>query len=325
MNPLEPAREHQQYGLRLAGALRQNGIFLILALLFMVSSIFVRGFFSPVNLTNVLRQITVVTIIALGATFIIILGHINVAYGSCVALIGCVACKIMVFSGNLPLALLAGLALGLCIGAINGTVITWFRIPAFIMTLAVTTIARGVVLLFTDARPITGMNPEFKFIGQGSLGIIPFSVLIMITLFAVSWILLNKTAFGRHLFATGGNEYAAVASGVKTKSIVRKAFLFDGFMMATAGIVMMSRLNSGQPASGVGYEFDAITAVVVGGTSLAGGSGSVVGTIIGAVIVGILNNCLNLLNVNAYVQQITKGIIILIAVIVDMLSKRIRR
>jgi inositol transport system permease protein len=169
------------------------------------------------------------------------------------------------------------------------------------------------------------MNPEFKFIGQGALGFIPVSVLIMIVLFVISWVLLNKTAFGRHLFATGGNEYAATASGVKTKSIVRMAFLFDGFMMAIAGIVMMSRLNSGQPASGVGYEFDAITAVVVGGTSLAGGSGSIVGTIIGAVIVGILNNCLNLLSVNTYVQQITKGVIILIAVIVDVLSKRIRR
>jgi inositol transport system permease protein len=308
-----------------AEPIRKNGIFLILVLLFLLSSIFVRGFFSPVNLTNVLRQITVVTIIALGATFVIILGHINVSYGSCVALIGCLACKVMVSSGSLPLALASGFALGLFIGIVNGTLITKFGIPAFVMTLAVTTIARGVVLLFTSARPVTGMAPEFKFIGQGSLGIIPVSVLIMAVLFIISWVMLNKTAFGRHLFATGGNEQAALASGVKTKSIVRKAFLFDGFMTAVAGIVMMSRLNSGQPASGIGYEFDAITAVVVGGTSLAGGSGSVVGTIIGAVIVGILNNCLNLLNVNTYVQQITKGMIILIAVIVDMMSKRVRR
>jgi inositol transport system permease protein len=310
---------------RMAGYIRKNGIVLILLLIFLLSSVFVRGFFSPVNLTNVLRQITVVTIIALGATLVIILGHINVSYGSCVALIGCLTCKIMVVSGSLPLALFTGLALGLFIGFVNGTVITWFRIPAFIMTLAVTTIARGIVLLFTDARPITGMNSEFKFIGQGSVGFVPVSVLIMIVLFVISWILLNKTAFGRHIFATGGNEQAAVASGVKTKLVVRKAFLFDGFMTAVAGIVMMSRLNSGQPASGVGYEFDAITAVVVGGTSLAGGSGSIIGTIIGAVIVGILSNCLNLLNVNTYVQQITKGVIILIAVIVDMLSKKSRR
>ncbi|MDR0584676.1 MAG: ABC transporter permease [Treponema sp.] len=324
-NPIKECSATKGIPERITGYIKKNGIVFILLLIFLLSSVFVRGFFSPVNLTNVLRQITVVTIIALGATFVIILGHINVSYGSCVALIGCLTCKIMVLSGSLPLALLVGLALGLFIGIVNGTVITWFRIPAFIMTLAVTTIARGIVLLFTDARPITGMNPEFRFIGQGSLGFIPVSVLIMVVLFVISWIMLNKTAFGRHIFATGGNEQAAIASGVKTKSVVRKAFLFDGFMTAVAGIVMMSRLNSGQPASGVGYEFDAITAVVVGGTSLAGGSGSIIGTIIGAVIVGILNNCLNLLNVNTYVQQITKGAIILIAVIVDMLSKRSRR
>jgi inositol transport system permease protein len=305
--------------------LRKNGIFLILLILFLFSSIFVRGFFSPVNLANVLRQITVVTIIALGATFIITLGHINVSYGSVIALIGCLTCKIMVVSGNLAVALAVGLALGVIIGAINGFFITWFNIPAFIMTLAVTTIARGAVLLFTSARPITGMKSEFAFLGQGNIGILPVPVLILAILFIISWVLLNKTAFGRHLYATGGNAFAAVASGVKTKSIVRKAFILDGVMAAIAGIVMMSRMNSGQPASGVGYEFDAITAVVVGGTSLAGGSGTIVGTIIGAVIVGILNNVLNLLAVNTYWQQITKGLIILTAVIVDMLSKRDRR
>ncbi|MCL2127247.1 MAG: ABC transporter permease [Treponema sp.] len=305
--------------------IRKNGIFLILLLLFLLSSVFVRGFFSPVNLANVLRQITVVTIIALGATFVITLGHINVSYGSVIALIGCLTCKVMVVSGSLAVALAVGLALGIIIGAVNGAFITWFNIPAFIMTLAVTTIARGAVLLFTSARPITGMKSEFAFLGQGNIGLMPVPVLILIVLFVISWVLLNKTAFGRHLYATGGNVFAATASGVKTKSIVRRAFILDGVMTAIAGIVMMSRMNSGQPASGVGYEFDAITAVVVGGTSLAGGSGSVVGTIIGAVIVGIINNCLNLLNVNAYVQQITKGLIILFAVIVDMLSKRTQR
>jgi inositol transport system permease protein len=306
-------------------ALQKSGILLILILLFLLSSIFVGGFFSVVNLTNVLRQITVVTIIALGATFVIILGHINVAYGSEIALIGCITCKVMVSSGSLTVSLLVGLALGLAIGAVNGYIITWFKIPAFIMTLAITTIARGAVLLFTNAIPITGMAPQFAFLGQGSLGFMPVSVLILIALFFVTWILLNRTAFGRHLYATGGNESAALASGVKTKNIVRKAFLLDGLMTAIAGILMMSRMNSGQPATGVGYEFDAITAVVVGGTSLAGGSGSIVGTIIGAMIVGILNNILNLLNVNSYWQQITKGIIILAAVMVDVVAKRTRR
>jgi inositol transport system permease protein len=300
----------------------KNGIFFILVIIFIVCSIFVDGFFSPVNLTNVLRQITVVTILALGATFVIILGHINVAYGSEIALIGCVSCSLMVATNNLFLAVGGAVLLGLCIGAINGFVITKFNIPAFIMTLAVTTVARGAVLLYTNANPITGMGKTFAFIGQGYVGFIPFSVLVLIILFGITWTLLNKTAFGRHLYATGGNINAAIASGIKAKQVVIKAFILDGFMTAAAGIILMSRVNSGQPGAGISYEFDAITAVVVGGTSLAGGSGTIVGTIIGAITVGIINNVQNLLNVNAYWQQIAKGLIILIAVIADVTAKR---
>jgi inositol transport system permease protein len=300
----------------------KNGIFFILAAIFVLSSIFVSGFFSQANLTNVLRQITVVTIIALGATFVIILGHINVAYGSEIALTGCIASAAMVSSGNVFAALFAALALGVAIGAINGIVITKFGIPAFIMTLAVTTVARGSALLFTKGTPVTGMAKSFLFIGQGNIGFIPVSVLILAILFVIAWILLNKTPFGRYIYAVGGNENAAIASGIKSKVVVIKAFILDGALTAIAGVVLMSRINSGQPAAGVSYEFDAITAVVVGGTSLSGGSGSIVGTIIGAVIVGIINNVQNLLNINAYWQQIVKGLIILLAVILDVISKR---
>jgi inositol transport system permease protein len=190
------------------------------------------------------------------------------------------------------------------------------------MTLALTTIARGAVLLFTNANPITGMGKSFTFIGQGYIGIIPVSVLILIVLFCVAWTLLNKTAFGRHLYAVGGNINAATASGIKSNLVVCKAFIFDGIMCAVAGIILMSRINSGQPSAGVSYEFDAITAVVVGGTSLAGGSGTIGGTIIGAIIVGIINNVQNLLNVNTYWQQVIRGLIILLAVIIDVLAKR---
>jgi inositol transport system permease protein len=306
----------------LVGVARKNGIFLILILIFLLSALFVDGFFSRANLTNVLRQITVVTILALGATFVIILGHINVAYGSEIALIGCVACTVMVASGSFIIALFVAIALGLLIGAANGFVITRFGIPAFIMTLAVTTVTRGAVLLYTNATPITGMGKSFAFIGQGYIGFMPVSVLVLIILFCFSWTLLNKTVFGRHLYAVGGNENAAIASGIRSKRVVSMAFLLDGFMAAIAGVMLMSRMNSGQPAAGVSYEFDAITAVVVGGTSLSGGSGTIVGTIIGAVIVGIINNILNLSNVNTYWQQIAKGLIILVAVIADVVNKR---
>jgi inositol transport system permease protein len=273
-------------------------------------------------LTNVLRQITVVTILALGATFVIILGHINVAYGSEIALTGCIACAAMVATNSVPLAILAALAVGLVIGCINGYVITKFGIPAFIMTLAVTTVARGSVLLFTKGAPITGMGSQFLVIGQGNWGFMPVSVLILLILFIITWILLNKTSFGRYIFAVGGNENAAIASSIKSKVVVMKAFILDGALTAIAGVVLMSRINSGQPAAGVSYEFDAITAVVVGGTSLAGGSGTIVGTIVGAIIVGIINNVQNLLNVNTYWQQIVKGLIILFAVILDVIAKQ---
>ena len=300
----------------------KNGIFFILIAVFVVSAIFVDGFFTQANLANVFRQIAVTTILALGATFVIILGHINVAYGSEIALTGCIACLVMVGSGSMTLALLAALCLGLFIGCVNGLVITKFGIPAFIMTLAVTTVARGSALLITKGAPITGMGEKFLIIGQGNIGFIPVSVLILIVLFIITWTLLNKTTFGRYIFAVGGNENAAVASGIKTKLVVIKAFILDGLLTAIAGIVLMSRINSGQPAAGVSYEFDAITAVVVGGTSLSGGSGSLVGTIIGAIIVGIINNVQNLLNVNTYWQQIVKGLIILFAVILDVVTKR---
>jgi inositol transport system permease protein len=300
----------------------KNGIFFILIVIFLLSSIFVPGFFTQANLTNVLRQITVVTILALGATFVIILGHINVAYGSEIALTGCIACAVMVATNSVLIATVVALALGLLIGSINGIVITQFGIPAFIMTLAITTVARGSALLFTKGAPVTGMGPSFLIIGQGNLGFMPVSVLILIVLFIVTWILLNKTAFGRYIFAVGGNENAAIASGIKSKTVVLKAFILDGALTAIGGLVLMSRINSGQPAAGVSYEFDAITAVVVGGTSLSGGSGSLVGTIAGAVIVGIINNVQNLLNVNTYWQQVVKGLIILFAVILDVVSKR---
>jgi inositol transport system permease protein len=239
-----------------------------------------------------------------------------------IALTGCVAAMVMVGSNNLALAVLAALALGLFIGCVNGLVITRFGIPAFIMTLAVTTVARGSALLITKGSPVTGMGETFLIIGQGNVGFIPVSVIILLILFVITWILLNKTSFGRYIFAVGGNENAAIASGIKTKQVVIKAFILDGLLTATAGVVLMSRINSGQPAAGISYEFDAITAVVVGGTSLSGGAGSLVGTIIGAVIVGIINNVQNLLSVNTYWQQIVKGLIILFAVILDVINKR---
>ena len=298
------------------------GTLMILVVIFAFASIVNRTFLTVDNLTNVMRQIAVVTILSLGATFVITLGHTNIGYGSEVALLGCICCQVVVATNSLLLGILVAVVLGMAIGALNGVIITRFGIPAFIMTLAVHTIARGAALLITGGNNIKGMRASFAFLGQGNAGPIPISVILLLVLFFISYIILNKTPFGRHVYAVGGNIHAAEASGINTKNVQIKAFIYDGLMTAIASVVFMSRLNTGIPAAAEGYEFDAITAVVVGGTSLAGGSGSIVGTVLGAVIVGIINNVQILMGVHTNWQKVVKGIVILLAVIVDILTKR---
>ncbi len=306
------------------------GTFMLLVIIFLAAALFVPGFAGRENLTNILRQIAVVVILAFGVEFVIILGHINVALGSEIALIGCISAMVMVkvqeaagVGVAVACSILVALLVGILIGGINGFVITRFNIPAFIMTLGVTESARGFALLLTGGKPVSGMATAYNLLGQGYLfGIIPLSVIIMFLVFAVCWILLNKCRFGRHLFAVGGNINAAQASGIDTTKVVRLAFIIDGICAAIASVLFMSRMGSGQPSSGLTYEFKAITACVVGGTSLSGGSGTLVGTLIGAVIVGIIENAQNLLGINAYWQQVVRGLIILFAVIIDVVTKR---
>lgn len=323
--PVKPTRKGitNDGSLSFAQIYRKYGTILIFVGIFILASILSPTFLTEANLTNVLRQVVVVSLLACGVTFIIILGHIDVSLGSVLALCGVLAASVMAMTGSVILAVVAGIAVGILTGIVNGFVITFFRIPSFIMTLAMTTVARGLVLLYTGGSPVTGLG-DFKVIGQGSLGPVPISVLILVAVVVVSWILLNKTKFGRYVYAVGGNERAARASGIDPDSIVVKAFIFNGILCGIAGIVLMSRINSGQPAGGVGYEFDAITAVVVGGTSLMGGTGTITGTIIGSMIIGVINNILNLMNVSSYWQQIIKGLIIAIAVILDVWTKSAR-
>ncbi|MCC8166452.1 MAG: ABC transporter permease, partial [Planctomycetes bacterium] len=276
-------------------------VIIFLALL-ALASLFTKNFATMANLTNVVRQMVVVTLLAFGVTFVIILGHIDVSLGSVVALTGCLACMAQQATGNVWLAIAAGVATGMVVGIANGYIVTWFTIPAFIMTLAMTTVARGAVLLITGGRPITRLG-DFRIIGQGNvLGFLPISVVILVFFLLLSWVLLNKTRYGRYVYAVGGNRAASIASGIDADRIVRLSFLYNGILAGVAGIVLMSRMSSGQPAAGVGYEFDAITAVVVGGASLSGGNGPIAGTRIGSMIIAVINNNLNLLNVNSYWQ-----------------------
>jgi inositol transport system permease protein len=306
-----------------AGLYNRYGTILIFVAILIIASISSPFFLTSANLTNVLKQLVVVTLLAFGATFIIILAQIDVSYGSVVALTGCIAADVMSKTQSIALALLSGIALGVFIGLINGFVITTYKIPAFIETLAMTAIARGVVLLYTRGVPVANLG-NFNFIGQGSIGFVPFSVIIFLIFLLISWVLLNRTKFGRHVYAAGGNATAAIASGINVNKVIRLAFIYNGVLASAAGIVLMSRINSGQPAAGVGYEFSAITSVVVGGTSLMGGIGNIAGTFVGALIIGVIDNVLDLLNVNSSWQQIVRGIIIALAVILDVKTKVVR-
>lgn len=275
-------------------------------------------FLTVKNLFNVLRQISTNLLLACGMTMVIILGGIDLSVGSVIALSGCLAAG-CVSRYNLPLgvALLVGILIGVVIGAFNGFVISRTTIPPFIVTLATMNIARGLAGVYTGGSPVRVVTDEWQFLGAGYLAGIPVPVIIMFVVFIISLLLLNKTKFGRHVYAVGGNVTAAKFSGINVKRVTFIVYLFTGIMAGLAGIILASRMYSGQPTAGEGAEMDAIAAVVVGGTSMAGGSGKLGGTIIGALIIGVLNNGLNLLNVNSFWQTVVKGIVILLAVTID--------
>lgn len=298
------------------------GMFFILLVLVVCAALISPAFLKPRNLSNVIKSMSIVALVAFGQTMVLILGKIDLSVGSVMALTGCISCMLVSQTGNLALGLVAGVAVGALCGAVNGFVISYFQIPAFIITLATMQIARGVVLLLTNAVPISGMGPAFQFLGNGTLfGLIPMPVVIMAISFVLCWFILNRSRFGRYIYACGGNEQAAIASGINTGHTATLTYIIMGVLTGMAGIVLMAYMNSGQPAGALNYEMDAITAAIVGGTSFTGGLGSVQGTLIGCLIVGVLDNIMNLKGVSSYWQQIVRGLIIALAVIMDIKSK----
>lgn len=298
------------------------GIFVILAAVFIISSIAAPGMFcTPRNIMNIFLAICCTTVLSFGSTFVIILGHINISYGSEIAFVGVTSVIVNVMTGSVVLSIIVALIMGLALGAITGFFITKFSVPAFIVTLALTEACRGAAVLIAGGTTVQGMNDNYAFLGQGFVGPIPMSVIILVICFIIALFILNKTVFGRHVYAVGGNANAAKASGIKPQRVVMKAFILDGIFVGVGSLLLMGRLNAGVPSAGDGYEMDAITAVVVGGTSMAGGSGTLVGTIVGAVIVGIINNIQTLLGVDGNIQKIVKGVIIVAAVVVDVVTK----
>ena len=264
---------------------------------------------------NVLRQVSVVGILAVGMTFVILTGGIDLSVGAVMALVGTLGTGMMVNMGlPAPLALVIGIFIGLGIGLANGVLVAWGKMPAIIVTLATMGMARGLGLIYSGGYPISGIPGWISWFGVGRVGFVPVPVIIMIAIYAVAWVLLQRTAFGRHVYALGGNETAARLSGVKTQRVKLAVYGISGLTAALAAVILTGRLMSGQPNAGVGFELDAIAAVVLGGTAISGGRGLILGTLIGAVLLGILNNGLNLMGINPYLQDVIKGAIILLAI-----------
>ena len=298
-------------------------IFMILISVFIISSILNPKFLTPMNLINVLRQNAVISILALGQTMLIIAGLIDLASGAVLAAAGVISIYVFVTTDSLLLAFVVGLSVGVVFNIISGILVSAYKTPPFIATLAVTTIARGSILLFTAGQNIYQIG-SFTVFGQGSLFSIPIPILFMILVLIIVWYVLNNTRFGRSLYAIGGNAEAANASGIKVPRSKFMCYVINGVLVGLAGIIFMSRVNSGIPNAGIGFEFDALTAAVIGGTSFSGGIGTAMGTLAGAFIVGILNNIMNLIEVNSHLQQIIKGCIIALAVILDIYAKNKR-
>lgn len=296
----------------------QFGVFLILIVAVLISAFLTDTFLTGRNILNILRQNTVVTLIAFGAQIVLICGDVDLSPGSVAALAGCGGAAVFVATNSLMIAILAALGIGVAVGLLNGFVITKCDIPAFIMTLATQEGVRALIYIFTDAKPISNLGDGFSWLGQGNLFSIPVPIWVLFIAFALIWVLMNRTSLGRHFYAVGGNKIAAKASGINVSAVRIKAFVMQGALAGLGGIILMSRLNSGQPSSAVSYEFDAITAAIVGGTSMSGGIGNVYGTIAGALFVGVLVNIMTLTNVNSYVQQLVRGCVIALAVIIDV-------
>ena len=302
---------------------QKYGIFLVLVVLFVISSLINKNFLSIRNLTNISRQISITTILAFGETILIICGMLDLSCGSVLALSGLLSVSVYKLTGDLLLAFLVAIVIAVFCNLLNGIMVTRFDTPPFIATLAMMTMARGAALLYTNGQNIYQIG-NYTVFGQGSIGGIPTPIIFLILIAVITWYLLNHTRLGRSIYAIGGNEEAAIASGINVKRVKMQAYIINGFFVGLAGVIFMSRVNAGLPNGAVGFEFEALTASVIGGTSFTGGIGTAGGTVIGAFVVGILNNIMNLVGLNAYLQQIIRGAIIALAVIYDMYTKKMR-
>ena len=304
---------------------RRFGTLIGLVLLCAVLWILTPHFLTVSNLLNIVQQTSINAIVAAGMTFVIVSGGIDLSVGSIVALSG-VVLGVVLQMNQPPLVtpLAAALAAGTACGLLNGVLISFGRLPPFIVTLGMMSVARGAALVFTEGRPVSGFDEGFRWIATGNIAFVPAPVIVMLIVYAIAHFVLTRTTFGRYVYAIGGNEEATRLSGVAVRFHKTAVYGVAGLMSAVAAIVLTARLNSAQPIAGMMYELDAIAATVIGGTSLLGGEGSLGGTLIGALIMGVLRNGLNLLGVSSFLQQIVIGVVIVVAVLVDTTLKRHR-
>lgn len=305
---------------RIAVAYRRVGIFFIFIVMFTMCSFLSPVFLTVNNVLNILRQVTVIMLIAMSECMVLINGTNDLSPGATVALAGVICCTWYQRTQSFWLALAIGIGIGMLIGLINGFLITKFSMPPFITTLATQQSARGLALIYTDGKTVDGIGTLVNLTQQRVFGI-PICVYVLAVVCFIFYILIHKSKFGRYLFAIGSNINAAKACGIDVKKVRLLAYVIGGFSVGLAAVVYASRVNSGQPAGGVGTEFQAITAAIIGGASMGGGNGSVLGTIVGALIIGMLNNILTLTGVSSYAQQVLYGCIIALAVILDTITK----
>lgn len=313
-------------GLTAARIVQRYGILIALLLACVVLSLISSNFLTGRNALNVLRQTSINGVLAIGMTFVILTRGIDLSVGSVVALAGVVAASFATTATNglIPgapwpavVALAIGILVGMGCGAVSGVIVSRFKVPAFVATLGMLSAARGLTLLYSGGRPVPGLSPGFRWIGTGDVLGIPVPIIVLLAVFAGAWFVLSQTRFGRHVYAVGGNPHAAKVSGLPVNRIRLLVYVISGGLAGLAGLILAARTGSALPQAGVAYELDAIAAVVIGGTSLAGGVGRVTGTLVGALLIGVMNNGLDLMGVESYYQQVIKGFLIVAAVMLD--------
>ena len=308
---------------RLDSFRKELGALTGLILLCIVMSFASPYFLSLTNLMNVLRQSTLIGIVAAGMTMIIITGGIDLSVGSVLSLSSCLTAGMIIWYGwNVWLSVALGIIIGAVFGLLNGLLITQIPLPPFIATLGIMGVARGLAFVYTGGAPIYTFPKSFRYLGQGMIGPVPFPVILMLIIYVLFYILLKRTKLGRYTYASGGNEEAAILSGIQVGKFKTVVYALTGALAALAGMILAARLDAATSVAGDGFELDVIAAVVIGGTSLSGGQGGVIGSLIGALIMGVVRNGLNLLLVSSHWQRVILGVIILVAVTVDVLRKR---